>query len=137
MSSQKSFTKDEIKELTKNIELAQGEMKRLKVDLKERYKELNDEKEVITINARASDQNQMRLSEIETEMKEKGIGADLDEIHKDWSTSTESIFKESNLVKPEGPPAIARGKQGVHTEHMGYMLAQLQYMQRTYPEMEW
>lgn len=76
-------------------------------------------------------------SEIETEMKEKGIGADLDEIHKDWSTSTESIFKESNLVKPEGPPAIARGKQGVHTEHMGYMLAQLQYMQRTYPEMEW
>ncbi len=69
MSSQKIFTKDEIKELTKNVELAQGEIKRLKVDLKERYKELNDEKEVITTNARASDQNQMRLSEIETEMK--------------------------------------------------------------------
>ncbi len=70
MPSQKIFTKDEIKELKKNIALAKGEMKRLKVDLKERYKELNDEKEVLTINARASNQNQMRLTEIETEMNE-------------------------------------------------------------------
>ena len=29
------------------------------------------------------------------------------------------------------------GKQGIHTEHMGYLLADLQYMQRTYPGMSW
>ncbi|MEM9928587.1 MAG: Phenylacetic acid catabolic protein, partial [Bacteroidota bacterium] len=29
------------------------------------------------------------------------------------------------------------GKRGVHTEHMGYLLSDLQYMQRTYPNMNW
>ncbi|WP_197090131.1 Phenylacetic acid catabolic protein, partial [Crocosphaera watsonii] len=29
------------------------------------------------------------------------------------------------------------GKKGVHTEHLGFILADLQYMQRTYPNMDW
>jgi hypothetical protein len=29
------------------------------------------------------------------------------------------------------------GKEGIHTEHLGYLLTDLQYMQRTYPNMEW
>lgn len=76
-------------------------------------------------------------SEVEKEMKEQGIGADLVEIQAIWKSTTESIFETSNLSIPDSPPAIAKGKQGMHTEHMGYMLAQLQYMQRAYPQMEW
>jgi ring-1,2-phenylacetyl-CoA epoxidase subunit PaaC len=76
-------------------------------------------------------------NEIEREMKENRIGADLEKIHSEWSDTTQSIFSEATLTTPDGPPAIANGKGGMHTEHMGFMLAQLQYMQRAYPEMEW
>jgi ring-1,2-phenylacetyl-CoA epoxidase subunit PaaC len=76
-------------------------------------------------------------SAVEKEMKEKGIGADLAHIHKQWKATTEEIFKASNVQPADIPPAMAKGKQGFHTEHMGYILAQIQYMQRAYPDMQW
>ncbi|MCL4161770.1 UNVERIFIED_CONTAM: hypothetical protein GTU68_061467, partial [Idotea baltica] len=76
-------------------------------------------------------------TDIEREMKEAGIGVDLLEIQKEWKATTDSILSEAKLTIPEGPKAMTGGKKGVHTEQMGYMLAQLQYMQRAYPEMEW
>lgn len=76
-------------------------------------------------------------SEVEKEMKEKGIGSDLGEILEEWKKTTEDIFRSSNVTPSDDPPAIAKGKQGFHTEHMGFILAQLQYMQRAYPDMQW
>lgn len=76
-------------------------------------------------------------SEIEKTMKENGTGADLEEIHAEWKQTTANIFREATVTAPDSPAAIAKGKQGQHTEHMGFILTQLQYMQRAYPEMEW
>ncbi len=78
-----------------------------------------------------------RESEIEQVMKENGVGADLEKIHAEWKQTTTTIFSEATVTMPDTPAAIANGKKGMHTEHMGFMLAQLQYMQRAYPEMEW
>lgn len=76
-------------------------------------------------------------TEIEREMKEAGIGADLSELKKEWQATTDSVLQEARLTIPEGPPAMATGKKGIHTEHMGFILAQIQYMQRAYPDMTW
>jgi len=76
-------------------------------------------------------------SEVEKEMKENGIGADLEAIQKEWKKTTDAILAEATLTIPTDPPAAAQGKQGIHTEKMGFILAELQYMQRAYPNMEW
>ena len=43
----------------------------------------------------------------------------------------------ANLFLPDNNWKFEGGRQGRHSEHMGYLLADLQYMQRTYPNMEW
>lgn len=74
---------------------------------------------------------------LENEMLEKGIGADLKKIQADFNEILESIISEAKLVKPETPSRVCQGKDGIHTEHMGYLLAEFQYMQRAYPNMTW
>ena len=48
-----------------------------------------------------------------------------------------AILEEATLKIPETTWFQKGGKQGIHTEHLGYLLSDLQYMQRTYPNMEW
>ncbi|WP_109433874.1 1,2-phenylacetyl-CoA epoxidase subunit PaaC [Aquimarina sp. AU119] len=47
------------------------------------------------------------------------------------------VFDEATLTIPETKWFQKGGKQGVHSEHMGYLLSDLQYMQRAYPNMKW
>jgi ring-1,2-phenylacetyl-CoA epoxidase subunit PaaC len=47
------------------------------------------------------------------------------------------VFREATLVVPQGVFMQKGGKDGRHSEHLGYILAELQYMQRTYPGLQW
>jgi len=47
------------------------------------------------------------------------------------------VFAEATLPVPQNVSPQLGGKQGRHSEHLGYILAELQYMQRTYPGMQW
>jgi len=79
------------------------------------------------------------FKETDTEriMKESGIGADLHIIENDYYPFIHSVINEASLSIPETPERIARGKEGFHSEKLGYILAELQYMQRAYPDMQW
>lgn len=61
----------------------------------------------------------------------------LDIIQKDWHTAVAEIFSEATLAIPENTFMQSGGKNGIHTEHLGYLLTELQYLQRTYPGVEW
>lgn len=74
---------------------------------------------------------------IELEMKELGIGADLPAMKTDYYNRVHEVLKEATLDIPETNWFQSGGKKGVHSEHMGYILTQLQYMQRAYPNMSW
>jgi ring-1,2-phenylacetyl-CoA epoxidase subunit PaaC len=76
-------------------------------------------------------------TELEKEMKEKGIGADLNKIRKQYFENIEALLKEATLEIPENIFSHSGGKKGIHSEHLGYILSQLQYMQRAYPNMTW
>lgn len=76
-------------------------------------------------------------SAIEKEMCAAGIGADINLLKDQYYSSVEYILAEANLTKPEVRFAHSGGKTGIHTEHMGFILADLQYMQRAYPDMAW
>ena len=47
------------------------------------------------------------------------------------------IVYEHELTLPELGAYRSGAKQGLHTEHLGFVLAELQYMQRSYPNMNW
>jgi ring-1,2-phenylacetyl-CoA epoxidase subunit PaaC len=55
----------------------------------------------------------------------------------EWQEKVKRIFAEATLTIPGNVFMHAGGKQGRHTEQLGYILADLQYMQRTYPGAEW
>ncbi|GGG49468.1 1,2-phenylacetyl-CoA epoxidase subunit PaaC [Hymenobacter glacieicola] len=47
------------------------------------------------------------------------------------------VFEEATLPVPQGVFMQKGGKDGRHSEHLGYLLAELQYLQRTYPGLQW
>ena len=77
------------------------------------------------------------LTESHKAMVQDGIGVDVTILKEKYYTKINSVLEEATLTIPESKYFQKGGKQGVHTEHMGFLLAELQYMQRTYPNMEW
>ena len=76
-------------------------------------------------------------TEADKEMVHQGIGIDVAALKEPYYKEVAEIITEATLLVPQTEYFQKGGKQGIHTEHMGYLLAELQYMQRTYPNMEW
>jgi ring-1,2-phenylacetyl-CoA epoxidase subunit PaaC len=68
---------------------------------------------------------------------EEGAGADVSELKEPWMNRVKEIFGEATVPVPEKIFMQTGGKQGKHTEHIGYIMAELQYMQGAYPGCEW
>ena len=66
-----------------------------------------------------------------------GLGVDVSELKEAYYSEVSEVLKEATLTVPERKYFTQGGKNGIHTEHMGFLLAELQYMQRTYPNMTW
>jgi ring-1,2-phenylacetyl-CoA epoxidase subunit PaaC len=54
-----------------------------------------------------------------------------------WIVQVKDIFSNANLELPKQTWMQSGGKQGKHTEYMGYLLAEMQHMQRAYPNLTW
>ena len=67
----------------------------------------------------------------------KSIGPDIILLKEKWLQKIKEVFKEATLTIPENVFMQTGGKQGIHTEHIGYILAEMQSLQRTYPGLEW
>ncbi len=65
------------------------------------------------------------------------ITMDVTSIKNDWLLKIKNILDEATLALPTDAWMKSRGKEGVHTEHLGYILAEMQFMQRAYPGLEW
>ena len=64
-------------------------------------------------------------------------GPDLEALRRHWRDTIGRIFEEATLEMPEDAWMATGGKQGRHTEHFGYMIAEMQHLQRTYPGARW
>lgn len=76
-------------------------------------------------------------TEAEKEMAAEGIGVDNAKLKDEYYQKVSDILEEAQLQVPESNYFHSGGKKGIHSEHMGFILAELQYMQRTYPGVEW
>ena len=70
-------------------------------------------------------------------MIDEGIGVDTLKLKEEYYKRVNEILQEARLNVPESKYFQKGGKDGIHTEHLGFLLADLQYMQRTYPNMQW
>lgn len=68
---------------------------------------------------------------------EKTINIDFGLLKKKWDEKVKNIFDEATLTMAGKVFMKDGGKTGMHTEHLGYILTEMQYMQRAYPDCEW
>ena len=68
---------------------------------------------------------------------EAGVLPDTKALQPAWQADIEQVFAAAKLVLPENVYAQKGGRSGLHTEAMGHLLAQLQFMQRSFPDMTW
>jgi ring-1,2-phenylacetyl-CoA epoxidase subunit PaaC len=76
-------------------------------------------------------------TDAEKAMVSEGIGVDVTQLKDSFHKRVNTILEESTLQTPTIEYFQKGGKNGIHSEHMGYILTELQYMQRTYPNMTW
>ena len=65
------------------------------------------------------------------------IGVDLKELKTFWMNKINEVFQASKLSKPTSNYFMSGSKEGVHTECLGHILSDMQYLQRSYPGAEW
>lgn len=69
---------------------------------------------------------------------EAGLVPDVSTLRDAWMAKVSAVLAEATLVIPEGNVWMQEGgKNGIHSEHLGYILAEMQYLQRQYPGQQW
>ena len=77
-------------------------------------------------------------NEIDNEMTKEGIGVSNREIKNDWFNIVNNTLNDAGLSSPENIPyTLQYGKDGFHTEYMGYLLAEMQHLPLLYPDAKW
>ena len=74
---------------------------------------------------------------VDAAMAQQRIGPDLEALASPWRTSVEAALAEATLAVPSDDWAQRGGRQGRHTEHLGHLLTEMQFLQRAYPDARW
>ena len=78
-----------------------------------------------------------KFADYEIACHEAGIFPDIHSIKAEWDAEIKNVFTEATLAVPEDAWMHDGGKRGVHSEHLGFLLAEMQFLQRAYPGQEW
>ena len=68
---------------------------------------------------------------------EKEMNIDVADLKIEWMKTVRAIFEEATLPIPDNTFMQTGGKKGIHTENLGFILAEMQYLQRTFPGANW
>jgi ring-1,2-phenylacetyl-CoA epoxidase subunit PaaC len=75
--------------------------------------------------------------DVDSSAAANGLGPRWDSLREPWLAEMQALFDEAKLVMPVDSAFRSTGKRGVHSEHMGYILTDMQYLQRAYPGGAW
>ncbi|RLE15561.1 MAG: phenylacetate-CoA oxygenase subunit PaaI, partial [Actinobacteria bacterium] len=70
-------------------------------------------------------------------MATRGIGVDPSALSDSWESRVEAVLEEATLTRPADLFQASGGRTGMHTEHLGPMLAEMQWLQRAHPGLSW
>lgn len=77
------------------------------------------------------------MDELDREMVDAGIGIDVEALRDPWRREIDRVVAAAGLSIDDGAPQRGGGRSGFHTEDLGHLLAEMQWMQRTYPGLRW
>jgi ring-1,2-phenylacetyl-CoA epoxidase subunit PaaC len=77
------------------------------------------------------------MDELAVEAAERGVGADVSAFRDEYDGAVRSVLEQATLDVPKEQRPILGGRRGHHSEHLGHILAPMQYLQRTYPDATW
>lgn len=77
------------------------------------------------------------MDEVDAILIKEGIAPDLNKIKDAWEKRVKEVITEATLQVPTTAAKQKGSREGRHTEHLGYLLAEMQYLQRAYPGAKW
>ena len=128
-----AIAKKGIKEVSYHLRFSSDWIKRLGDGTQESHQKMQ---EAIDDLWRYTDEL-FQQTEADKKMMEAGIGVDVTIFKEAYYKKVSEVLTEASLSVPEGRYIQKGGKQGIHTEQMGFILADLQYMQRAHPNLKW
>ena len=75
--------------------------------------------------------------ELDIQATKEGWGLSRDDLKITWTDRLNAVFAEAGLSVPSEEWYQRGGRKGRHTEHMGFLLAEMQFLQRAYPGAKW
>ena len=75
--------------------------------------------------------------EVDARLAEAGVMPAPESLRAPWEATVSAVLAEATLARPAGTFAHKGGKQGRHSEHLGHLLTQMQWLQRAYPDARW
>lgn len=75
--------------------------------------------------------------EVDAQAEASGLGPSWASLKGDWLAAVAPVLEAAQLPLPKDVPAMHAGRLGRHSEHMGHMLATMQYLQRAFPNGKW
>lgn len=77
------------------------------------------------------------MDETDAILLKEGIAADLNTIKPIWHNQVKSVIEDATLCLPEDGYMQTGSRKGIHTEYLGHILSEMQYLQRAYPDAKW
>jgi len=77
------------------------------------------------------------MNGIDNEMLEQKIGVNCSKLKIEWDKIINEVLSEATLNRPKDANMPTGGREGIHTEHLGHLLSDMQYLQRAYPDATW
>ena len=77
------------------------------------------------------------MDDVDAEAVKAGVGIDRAALKPGWDETVNDILTQATLSRPADGWMISGGHTGTHTEHLGHILSEMQFLQRAYPGREW
>lgn len=77
------------------------------------------------------------MDEVDAALIKEGVAPDLNKIKEQWEPHVKKVIAEATLQIPTTPFKQKGSREGKHSEHLGYLLAEMQSLHRAYPDAKW
>ena len=77
------------------------------------------------------------LDDVDRKLIKEGIAVDSSAFKDQWNKKVKEVFDEAALKVPENIFMVSGSREGKHTEHLGYILAEMQSLHRAHPGVQW
>jgi ring-1,2-phenylacetyl-CoA epoxidase subunit PaaC len=77
------------------------------------------------------------MDELESGLLQQGVAVDRAALRESWEREVRATLEAAGVTIPDADWRVEGGRRGLHTEHLGHLLSELQFVQRAYPGLQW